>query len=415
MAENLDRELLNDVFRAYFDARRNKRNTINQLEFEFNFEQNLIRLAAEIQERTYKVDTCVCFIVNNPVKREIFAASFRDRVVHHLIFNYINPLFERKLIRDCYSCRKGLGTSDGIERIQHHLRSVTRNFTQDAYVLKLDIQGYFMSIDRRLLYDKVEHIVKSSRNRGAGRVDLELYLLKEVIFADPTENCRMKGGKGGWKGLPPSKSLFHSPEGCGLPIGNLTSQMFSNIYLADFDHYVKRTLKMKHYGRYVDDFYFMHTDKQRLLEVRDLVTEYLRDNYGLTVHPLKIYLQNVRNGVTFLGAHIKPYRNYVRKKTLGQMRKSIWRANDRLAKLNYNETLDTQTMEHMRSLLNSYFGYLGQFKTHKLRKEIWRECDGFRRYFRCDSKILKISPKEKRIASSAKDVHLFADLFPETE
>lgn len=410
MASNLDRELLNDVFRAYFDARRNKRNTVNQLEFEFEFEKNLICLAKEIQERTYKVGTSVCFMVTHPVQREIFAADFRDRVVHHLIFNYLNPLFDSKLIRDCYSCRKGFGTADGIERIQHHMRSVTHNHTRRAYVLKLDIQGYFMSIDRELLYNKVEKIVLSPANRADTRKDMELFLLREVIFSDSTKDCRIKGGPAEWEGLPPSKSLFNSAPGCGLPIGNLTSQMFSNIYLADFDNYVKRNLKMKHYGRYVDDFYFMHTSKERLLEVRDEVTLYLKEHFKLIVHPRKIYLQEVSNGVTFLGAHIKPHRCYIGNRPLSQIRTRIRQADAYLRWLPNGYELANSQMRLHQCCLNSYFGYLGQFKTHGIRKELWRESAGVRRFFRINSSNVKISPKKKTIRSSAAD---FIGLFPE--
>ncbi len=312
MKNSLDRDLVKDVFRAYFDARKNKRGTDNQLEFEIDFEHNLFELAYDIQNETYTVGRSICFIVNNPVKREIFAADFRDRVVHHLVFNRINSLVERKLIRDCYSCRTGLGTSDGVERLGHHIRSVTNNHTREAWVLKLDIKGYFMSINRQLLWERVEKILTDAKNKGRGsRIDETLYLLRLVIFNDPTRNCVIKGDPKDWAGLPPSKSLFHSPPGCGLPVGNLTSQLFSNIYLSDFDNWVKRELKMKHYGRYVDDFFFLHRRKEVLLDVRDRVSDYLTNTCGLTVHPDKVYLQKVEQGVTFLGAHHQaPYARF---------------------------------------------------------------------------------------------------------
>jgi hypothetical protein len=380
--------LTTDLFRAYMDARKHKRNTVNQLRFEMDFEHNLFELAALIRNRTYRVGRSVCFIVNKPVKREIFAADFRDRVVHHLIYNYVDPLFERKLIRDCYSCRKGFGTSDGIERIGRHIRAVTNNHTTSAWVLKLDIQGYFMSIDRGLLFRKVEKTVRSG---GLDRelTDMVMFLLREIIFNDPAADCTMKSDRGQWSDLPPSKSLFHSPEGCGLPIGNLTSQMFSNLYLAEFDHFVKRELKMQHYGRYVDDLFFLHPDRYLLLHVRDRVTEYLKENYGLTVHPKKIYLQPLEHGVVFLGAHIKPHRMYVRRRTLGQMRTAIREADRRL--LQHGEEIpDVKLLCDLRSLVNSYFGYTGAFKSHRVRKELWEACKGFQKYFSCGGDYRKI-------------------------
>ena len=383
-----------DLFQAYFDARRNKRNTINQLEFEMDFEHNLFVLAEEIRDRTYSVGRSICFIVNNPVKREIFAADFRDRVVHHLIFNRVNHIFDSKLIRDCYSCRKGKGTSDGIERLEHHIRSVTNNHTREAWVLKLDIRGYFMSIDRRLLWEKIEKTIKTAMNKGElARLEETLYLLRLVVFNDPTEDCIVKGNRKTWEGLPPSKSLFHSPEGCGLPIGNLTSQMFSNIYLSDFDNWVKRELKIKHYGRYVDDFYFLHRDKEVLLRVRDMVFEYMWTNCGLTVHPNKIYLQKLEHGVTFLGAHVKPFRKYVRSRTLGTIRNNLRKIDVAIREMNRQP--DRSELDILRSRFNSYLGYLGQFKTYHIREGLWNESEGYRKFFYIGSDYRKITVKSK--------------------
>ena len=221
-------QLLSDLFRAYYDARRNKRNTLNQLRFEMELEQNLVELAQEIRSESYRVSPSVCFIVNKPVRREIFAADFRDRVVHHLLVNYTGEIFERNFITDCYSCRKGYGTSFGVRRLDHHIRSCTDNYRHKAYVLKMDIQGYFMSIDRELLYHKtvtmLEKGLKRKNKQGLKwesvlNVERVMFLLKEIIFNDPTENCRVKGNCEDWNGMPRSKSLFYARQGCGLPIG----------------------------------------------------------------------------------------------------------------------------------------------------------------------------------------------------
>jgi hypothetical protein len=241
--------------------------------------------------------------------------------VHHLVFNRLNPFVETKLIRDCYSCRKGKGTGDGIARLDRHIRSVTRNFTEDAYVLKLDIQGYFMSIDRRRLWDIVEKLTREAHNKGMlERYEETAYLLHKIIFNNPTDGCFFKSPRRLWDGLPQSKSLFYSKENCGLPIGNLTSQMFSNVYLYEFDNWVKRDLKIEHYGRYVDDFYVPHKDKKVLIDVKNRITEFLKERYGLVVHPNKIYLQHLNHGVTFLGVHLMPYRKYIRHRSLAAIR-----------------------------------------------------------------------------------------------
>ena len=253
-----DEQLLQDIFRAYYDARRNKRNTGSQVKFEMDLEHNLVGLYEEIRTRTYRPSPCICFITFDPVRREVFASTFRDRVVHHLLFNYIAPLFETTFIHDSYSCRREKGTLWGIERFEHHLRSCTENYTREAYVLKLDIKGYFMSIDKRQLHGIIiQEIERKTCVRGKwnNRLDKELvgFLLDRILLRDPKAGVRLVGRPEDWEGLPPSKSLFHSAPGTGLPIGDLTSQLFSNIYLNRLDTFAKRTLHCRHYGSNVDD------------------------------------------------------------------------------------------------------------------------------------------------------------------
>ncbi|NVP17146.1 hypothetical protein HUU51_00290 [Candidatus Gracilibacteria bacterium] len=138
-------KLLQNLFIAYYDARKNKRNKKTQLEFEINLESNLLSLYEELINGKYIVGKSIYFIQKTPVKREIFAGNFRDRIIHHLLYNYISPIFENEFIYDSYSCIKGRGTSFGIERINKAIRSCSNNYTEDCYILKLDISGYFMS------------------------------------------------------------------------------------------------------------------------------------------------------------------------------------------------------------------------------------------------------------------------------
>ncbi len=270
--------LLVDLLKAYYGARKNKRNTFNQLKFELNYESQLLDLCEQIASRTYKPLPEIAFIVNKPVKREIFAADFRDRVVHHLLFNYLNPVLEKYFINDCYSCRAGKGTSYGILRMQRFMRGCSHNYTKDCYILKLDIKGYFMSINKTILYDAVKTLLaKEKSKKGVLPFNEELadFLLKVIIFNDPTKNCRIKGNKADWEGLPKSKSLFYARANCGLPIGNLTSQLFGNVYLTVFDQFVKRQLKVKYYGRYVDDFVLLHPDGEYLKSLVPVVRSFL--------------------------------------------------------------------------------------------------------------------------------------------
>jgi len=200
----------------------------------------------------------MCFIIRDPVIREVFAASFRDRIVHHLLYNWLMPIFEPTFIYDSYSCREGKGTLFGIKRLEHHIRSCSNNYRKECYVLKLDIEGYFMNISRSRLYDMIV-----SR------------LLAQVVFNNPVKGCYRKERISDWNELPSSKSLFYAAPGCGLPIGNLTSQLFSNIYLSVLDGYVKRVLRCRHYGRYVDDFYIVGCCKEELLATIPVISGFL--------------------------------------------------------------------------------------------------------------------------------------------
>lgn len=362
--------LLEDVFVAYYDARRNKRNTMNQLRFEYQLETNLIELYEEIKERRYVVGRSVCFLVRRPVLREVFAADFRDRVVHHLLFNYINPVFDRMFIADSYACRKGKGTLYGIRRLEKHIRSCSRNYTRPCYVLKLDLQGYFMHISRQKLHGI---IMNAMEKYGRGKTEdglyiknteeyqTAVYLIECIVSYNPVTGCLCKGDRDGWRVLPRNKSLFYSPQGCGLPIGNLTSQLFSNIYLNLFDQYVKRVLHVKHYGRYVDDFYVVHAQRRYLSSLLAPLGDMLSRQLGLTLHPRKIQLTDYRRGVNFTGAVLKPYRTYVSGRTYGQFGMSMYRWEKCLA--DSGDYPSRALLEKVRATLNSYLGLLMHFKS----------------------------------------------------
>lgn len=308
----------------------------------------------------------ICFVVNKPVKREIFAADFRDRVVHHLLFNYISPFFEKEFINDCYSCRKGKGTHYGIQRVDHFIRSCSENYTQDCYILKLDIKGYFMSINRVLLFEKVKSVLFTGKDKITFDLELVIRLLHLVIFNDPTTNCIVKGKKPDWLGLPKTKSLFGAKPACGLPIGNLTSQLFGNVYLNDFDHFVKRELGIKYYGRYVDDFVLIHRNKLYLQEIIVTIKKYLFGELKLDLHPNKIYLQHFSKGVKYLGAVIKPHRIYAANRTKGNFYEAVQKQNI----LARHHKPSQEEKENFISSLNSYLGIMKHYKTYQIRKSL---------------------------------------------
>ena len=311
--------LLTDLFASYYLARANKRNTASQMKFESHLSRNLITLYEEVRDRTYSPGRSICFIIRDPVQREIFAASFRDRIIHHYLYNKLGPVFEPAFIYDSYSCRKGKGTLFGIERLEHHIRSCSGNYHKECWVLKLDIKGYFMAIDRGILYGLIMHrlnrLASERRLPDGFDIDTVLFLLHKVVFLDPTKGCRIKGSLSDWKGLPDSKSLFHASPGCGLPIGNLTSQLFSNIYLNELDQFCKRELGFRHYGRYVDDFYLVDEAKERLEGAIPLIEDFLKTRLHLSVNPRKTQIISCRCGVPFLGAVVCPNGRFLRSRT----------------------------------------------------------------------------------------------------
>ncbi|WP_430401190.1 RNA-directed DNA polymerase [Flavobacterium sp.] len=363
---------LANLFKAYYSCRKNKRNTINALAFELNLEEELIQLKEELESGTYAISSSIAFIVDKPVKREIFAADFKDRVVHHLIIGKLNHLFEKQFIYDSYSCRVGKGTHFGIQRIDRFIRQCSSNYTKDCYILKLDLQGFFMSIHKNILFAKLEQFIKE-KYQNANR-ELIVKLCKQVIFNDPTKNCIIKGNKSDWDNLPQTKSLFHSKPNCGLPIGNLTSQVFANFYMDSFDHFVKHDLKIRHYGRYVDDFVIVHEDKEYLRKLIPKLSEYLQSELQTTIHPKKIYLQHYTKGVKFLGTVIKPNRIYIANRTKGNFYNAIKKQNKIV--LDHKPTKEEKAA--FLSSMNSYLGIMKHYKSYKLRKRmIFKRLSGY--------------------------------------
>lgn len=381
------KKLLEDLYHAYKDARKQKRGKRYQLEFEFCLEDNLVALRDELISGAYHPLPSSCFVIHDPKMREVFAAEFRDRIVHHLFYNYTHEIFERGFIFDSYSCINDRGTHFGIKRLEHHIKSVSKNYTGICHVLKIDIKGYFMSIDRLKLWDISIDTLERANNRfySSGHTEKPdliflKYLLERIIFSDPVKECRMIGRPDDWKDLPREKSLFYSPNGCGLPIGNLTSQLFSNIYMNRFDQYMKRILKCRHYGRYVDDAFIVSSDRERLKALIPHIKSFLETELGLRLNDSKTRIFNAYQGVEFLGAFIKPFRTYISSSSLARVKKKI-------PKLKYcSEPKDLQ------SSVNSYLGVFSHYSSYCIRKVFFTHISGLCSKGRFDNNILKFKP-----------------------
>ena len=306
------------IYDAYIDCRRGKRGTINAIKFDYDLIGNLFDLALEIQKGTYLPSRSVCFVTNSPKLREVFAADFRDRIVHHLIVRELEKIYEPYFIYDSYASRKGKGIHIAANRLQKYMLKATKNRKQKAYYLQLDIRSFFMSIDKnvlfKIIYEKLKlYIQKNEFYRN--EANALLYLLKIVIFHDCTKNYLFKGDKSLLNQVPPHKSLFHIDKNKGLPIGNLTSQFFANVYLNELDQFVKHKLHCKYYLRYVDDFVLVSDKKNQLIEWKKLIEEFLYKKLLLGLR--KDWKHGrVSDGVNFLGYIVRPDYKLVRNRVV---------------------------------------------------------------------------------------------------
>jgi RNA-directed DNA polymerase len=364
---NCQHATLESLFQAYFDCRRNKRYTLNALAFETDYENNLVALCDELNRGDYSPGRSIAFVITKPVKREIFAADFRDRVVHHWLINQLNPLFERAFIYDSYASRKERGAHLGIQRADRFIRQCSHHYSRDCYVLKLDIQSFFIRINKRILLESLHTFIE--RRYQCANQNTVLELIDKVILNDPTTNCFIKSNKRCWHDFPPDKSLFHARTDCGLPIGNLTSQVFANFYLNSFDHFVKHDLGVRFYGRYVDDFILVHEDKAYLKSLIPTLAQFLHEELQLDLHPRKIHLQHYAKGVNFLGVTIKSNRIYIGKRTKGNFYDAITQHN--------NKTREKKPRKEEQAAflcsMNSFLGIMKHYNTYRLRRRMLRK------------------------------------------
>jgi len=299
------------IYEAYKNCRKNKRNTINALQFEASLVDNLCSLETSLNDQTYLPSRSVCFLTTSPKLREVFAADFRDRVVHHIITPLLEQIYEPKFIHDSYSNRKGKGIHAASKRARHFMRS-------SQYYLQLDIKSFFYSIDKQILFEKLRTEIISSYSKVKNTTVQMHELLRLVyvtIFQDVTKDVIIKGDKKVFENVPAHKTLFKVPKTKGLPIGNLTSQFFANAYMNDFDNFVKRELKVKRYLRYVDDFVLFGDTKEELMRQYDEIVVYLKEHLGLSLRD-KYILRDNRTGLDFLGYIIRPDYVLVRKRVV---------------------------------------------------------------------------------------------------
>ena len=275
-----------------------KKSRLDVQEFERNLMANIILLHQDLANKTYKHSKYKAFNIADPKPRSIHKAQVRDRLLHHAIYRVLYSFFDKTFINDSYSCRVDRGTHRAIDQFRKYFRKVSKNNTRTCWVLKCDIRKFFANIDHNLL----QYIVANSIQ------DKDIvYLLNEII------------------------SSFQSPKYIyaiaemkkGLPLGNLTSQLLVNIYMNEFDQFMKRELKVKYYIRYADDFVILSEDKNYLENLLPKISDFLENNLKLQLHPDKIFIKTLASGVDFLGWVHFPYHRILRTSTKNRMLKRL--------------------------------------------------------------------------------------------
>ena len=348
---------------AYFDCRHSKRNTRHQLEFEVDLERNLCRLWRELVDGSYQIGRSIAFVVIYPKVREVWAASFRDRIVHHLIYNAVCDRFYARFIRDAYACIPGRGIHDACSRVEGFARSVTRNGTRGAFALKADVANFFTSINRLRVLEQVEaHMPEEWLRR----------LMRQVVLHDPRPNAILRSSRDLFEQVPRRKSLWHAPDGFGLPIGNLTSQFLANVHLDALDQFAKHGLKARYYGRYVDDILILDEDVSVLNLHYEKIERFSHETLGLRLHPNKKRIYPVAQGIDFVGFVIKPGRTYLRNMSITRCKQKI-RAWERRG-----APVDKETLSALAQSVTSYLGMLRQVDGFRARQSL---CRNFRSLF----------------------------------
>ena len=328
-----------ELVQAWLDCRRAKRNSASALAFEQDVERNLCALRDELLAGTYRPGRSICFVITHPKPREVWAAHFRDRIVHHLLYNHIAPRFHARFIANSCACIPGRGTLYAAQRLEHSVRSVTENWSQPAWYLKCDLANFFVAIDKHVLRAQIARHVPEP---------WWMALADTVLMHDPRGDVELRGCRALLAKVPPHKRLFTAPADTGLPIGNLSSQFFANIHLDALDQFAKHQLKARHYVRYVDDFVLLDRDPQVLRQALSRIEAWLPERLGGRLNPKKTILQPVDRGIDFVGQVIKPWRRTLRPRTLATAKR-------RLVEM---DSADTFTAG------NSYLGLLRQATHH---------------------------------------------------
>lgn len=385
---------LANIQRQYVECRRHKRNTANALRFEAAQEMNLLALRDALADRSYEPNRSVCFFIQRPKLREIFAADFRDRIVHHVLVNHLERIWEPVFIHDSYACRKGKGVHAAVARLQQFMREATANGTREAFTLQLDIRNYFMSIDKPRLFEMLRGRLNAHRPAD----EEALWLAEKLVFHDCTHEPVLKGDPRLVDRLPPHKTLFRAAPGKGLPIGNLNSQFFANVYLNALDQFVKHELKCRWYLRYCDDFVLVAESAAQLTNWQARIEGFLAERLLLQLNPSRQRLRPVSDGVDFLGYIVRPFHLLVRRRVVGHLGEALARSERALVSRHAQATEYRFDAAELDALQASMASYLGHLRRASCRRLVAAVCDAnpwLAGFIALDRQTLKLRRRDK--------------------
>ena len=371
------------LFEAYYDCRSGKRGKRVAIIYEMDYENRLFDLLDRVNDRTYHPSTSNCFVVTRPRYREVFAADFEDRIIHHWIALRLEPLFEKVFSDRTFNCRKGKGQLFGIEMLKADIRACSHGYTRSCWICKLDIKGFFMSIDQRMLADMIDRFILTYY-KGDDTEDLR-FLCRTVIMHEPEKDCIRRTPDFLWSFLSADKSLFTNGE--GVAIGNLFAQLFANFMLNELDWYLEE-LGFKYHGRYVDDFYIIDPDKAKIIAAIPLIRAKLK-SLGLRLHPKKFYLHHYTKGVSFTGAIVKPRAVYAEGRTIDAFEAAVRRLNR--ARNKEELFAAVQSVNSYLGLLRHYNEYASRVRIlNQMSPKVWKYCYIWGHY-----EVLKIKNRYK--------------------
>lgn len=320
---------------AWEEFRSDKGKKADVLEFEYSLEPNLFALRRELGSKRYSHGSYSGFYIRDPKVRHIHKAMVRDRVLHHAVFRILNPVFEETFIANSFSCRIDKGTHKGVLAAEKMIRAESKNYTVACFALKCDVRKFFDSVDHGILLEILGKRIADPDT---------MWLLREIVGSFDA------GGS----------SLF---DRHGLPIGNLTSQLFANIYMNEFDQFVKQEMKVKNYARYTDDFIVVSADRQYLESLVEPFGRFLGERLKLSLHPKKVSIRNVAKGIDFLGYVALPHYRVLRSKT---KRRIFRKLRDRVMQYRRGDI-----SEHSLSQsLHSYLGALSHADAYQLSEDL---------------------------------------------